>query len=468
MSKNFKNIFTDFEMFIKTLPYSTDSVLNSFAFPFDNSNWSSFINNVINKYSDIFFFKSASYQQTVIGINSAISLQSNDAKSFNSVSKNINHWKKNFNNNWKEVNKQTAPIIFCAAKFDPNNSSVLWEDFPSIRIFVPELIIDISRDDAFGYFNFTIKDKNDRNSLSDKLFSYLNSLEESVKQEAYVLPNIDTVNFNDHNNLYEWSDLFQKVINYLKEGEIKKIVFSKTFNLQIENTINWNNILEKLNNRFPDCYLFLVKKNGSVFFGSSPEMFLKVSGNIAEVESVAGSAARGKQMESDKVLEKFLKMSEKNNKEHTIVSDFISEILIRYSDNVKVIEEKQIRKLDNIQHLITKISAELNSGINVFELIDELFPTPAVCGVPKDKAIQIIKNLEPHDRGLYSGLVGVFDFEERCELAVAIRSALVKENLLTAFAGAGIIKDSDLNEEFLEIKLKSDTILSLFKNETKS
>ena len=468
MINYYKNIITDFETFQNTLPDSNKSILYSFAFKFDGINWSSFINRAVAEYSDLFFFRSANKQQTLIGVNSALILQPNDAASFNSVSKNLNHWRKNFHNNWDKTNKQTVPIIFCAAKFDPNNSSSLWQDFPPIRVFIPEFIIEIKKDDAFGYFNFTLEKNIDSKSLSDKLFSYLNSLEDLVKQNNDVLTEISSVNFDDKKNFSEWSSIFKKAFGFLNEREIKKIVLSKTFNLKIDNSINWNNIIEKLNNRFPDCYLFLIKKNNSIFFGSSPEMFLKVSDNIAEVESVAGSAARSKQIESDQALEEFLKMSEKNIKEHTMVSDYISDILIKFSNNVKIIEEKQIRKLDNIQHLITRISAKLHSEINVFELIDELFPTPAVCGVPKEKAKQIIKNLESHDRGLYSGLVGVFDFEKNCELAVAIRSALVKDNLLTAFAGAGIISDSDAKEEFLEIKLKLDTILSLFTHENKS
>jgi menaquinone-specific isochorismate synthase len=197
-------------------------------------------------------------------------------------------------------------------------------------------------------------------------------------------------------------------------------------------------------------------------------MFLKVSDKIAEVESVAGSAARGEKTESDYELEKFLKTSEKNHQEHVFVSDFITSILIKYSNNVRIIEEKQIRKLDNIQHLITRISAELNSKENLFELIDSLFPTPAVCGVQKESAMNLIRELEPHDRGLYSGLVGLADFEGNCELAVSIRSALVRDNKITAFAGAGLVKNSDPQEEYLETKLKLNTILSLFTNEDKS
>ena len=77
--------------------------------------------------------------------------------------------------------------------------------------------------------------------------------------------------------------------------------------------------------------------------------------------------------------------------------------------------------------------------------------------------MEIIRNLEPHDRGLYSGLVGWMDFDGNCELAVAIRSTLVKNNKVTAYAGAGLVKDSNLEEEFVETKLKMEPILSLFK-----
>jgi len=86
----------------------------------------------------------------------------------------------------------------------------------------------------------------------------------------------------------------------------------------------------------------------------------------------------------------------------------------------------------------------------------------------KDTAMELIRTLENHDRGLYSGLVGVFDFDGNCELAVTIRSALIKGNCVTAFAGAGLLKNSDPEEELLETNLKLNTILSLFENENKS
>jgi menaquinone-specific isochorismate synthase len=223
-------------------------------------------------------------------------------------------------------------------------------------------------------------------------------------------------------------------------------------------------LLEKLSHRFPDCYLFYLKKSKSHFFGSSPELFLKIFGKLAEVESVAGSAPRGERFESDEKLEHFLQSSSKNQKEHKYVTEFISDTLKEYSDKVIIKEEKSVKKLDNIQHLATKISAELKSDVQLLNIIEALFPTPAVCGLPKDEAMSILRKLETHDRGLYSGLIGWMDFEGNCELAVAIRSTLVKNNRVIAYAGAGLVTDSNLEEEFLETKLKLDPILSLFKS----
>jgi len=183
--------------------------------------------------------------------------------------------------------------------------------------------------------------------------------------------------------LKNWNEAVTEAIDKLKNDQLEKIVLSRVYSFVPKSEIKWEKLLSKLHERFPDCYLFFLKKNESIFFGSSPEMFLKVRNSTAEVESVAGSAPRGEKSESDYELERYLKSSDKNHREHLFVSDFISDILIQYSSNVRIIEEKQIRKLDNIQHLITKISAVLNSKENIFELIDSLFPTPAVCGVPK-------------------------------------------------------------------------------------
>ncbi len=154
--------------------------------------------------------------------------------------------------------------------------------------------------------------------------------------------------------------------------------------------------------------------------------------------------------------------SSKNLKEHKFVSDFVSNVVKKYSNKVSSSISPMITKLENIQHLVTKINAELKSNGNFLQLIEELYPTPAVCGVPKNDAMKFIRKNEQHDRGLYSGLIGWMDFNGNCDFSVAIRSALLKGNEITAFAGAGILEDSDIDEEFLETQLKLNPILELF------
>jgi menaquinone-specific isochorismate synthase len=469
MKVNVENILNEFDSFTRSLPNINEPQLISYAFDI-HINDTLLITDVLNELSsDIFLFRIPNNKLTIYGLNSALELASNKIKNFTSLTDNFNYLKNNLISNWDNNNNSNRFILCCSAKFDHKSSSEEWNDFESLRVYVPEFLLAFRNHDVYGGYNFIINSGSNFDIIKSNLVSFLEKLSaitEDLVQTSSQKTCIQST--SDSNELVGWKNIAAIAFKELNEGTVDKLVLSRAYAFNLNATLIWSILLNKLFKRFPDCYLFFIKKNNSVFFGSSPEMFLKVSDNIAEVESVAGSAPRGEKQESDYELERSLKSSKKNHQEHLFVSDFISEILIHYSDKVRIIEEKQIRKLDNIQHLITRISAELTSKENLFELIDSLFPTPAVCGVPKESAMNLLRELESHDRGLYSGLVGIMDFERNCELAVSIRSALVKENKVTAFAGAGLVKNSDPQEEFLETNLKLNTILSLFTDENKS
>jgi len=469
MKINSENILNEFTAFTKTLIEFKKPKLISFAFNLEQFDALSLINNLNKHFDDIFFFRTPNNKLTVYGLNTALELTSNKIKNFTSLTDNYDYWKHNFISNWDDKNKSNRFILCCSAKFDNVKLAEEWIDFESLGVYVPEFLLAFRNDEVYGYYNFIIESGSDLDIIKNNLVSFfekLSAITEELAQTSSQKTFIQST--SDSNELVEWKNITAKAFKELKDGTVNKLVLSRAYSFNLNSKIIWSSLLKELFKRFPDCYLFFIKKNNSVFFGSSPEMFLKVSDNVAEVESVAGSAPRGEKSESDFQFERSLKSSEKNQKEHLFVSDFISDILIKYSNNVRIIEEKQIRKLDNIQHLITRISAELNSKENLFELIDSLFPTPAVCGVQKDIAKDLIRKFESHDRGLYSGLIGLMDFDGNCELAVSIRSALVRENKVTAFAGAGLVKNFDADEEFLETNLKLNTILSLFTDENKS
>ncbi len=469
MQINLDKILNDFNLFAGTLRNINEPQLVNFGFELQNTDALLLIDKLNEISSDIFLFRTPNKKLTVYGLNSALELTSNKINNFKSLTDNFDYWNNNFISNWNDKKESNRFILCCSAKFDQKSSSEEWSDFESLRVHVPKFLLTFQNNAVSGCYNFVLDSKSNfdiitRNlvSLLEKLSTINEDLVQTSSQKTFIQST------SGINELVEWKNLAAKASKELNEGTVNKLVLSRAYSFNLEATIIWSILLNELFKRFPDCYLFFIKKNNSVFFGSSPEMFLKVSENIAEVESVAGSAPRGEKSESDFQFERSLKSSEKNQKEHLFVSDFISDILIKHSNNVRIIEEKQIRKLDNIQHLITRISAELNSKENLFKLIDELFPTPAVCGVPKEIAKDLIGKFESHDRGLYSGLVGILDFDGNCELAVSIRSALVRENRVTAFAGAGLVKNFDADEEFLETNLKLNTILSLFTDENKS
>ena len=460
-------ILKDFSAFTKTLGKLDELHLVSFSFPLEQFDPLTLIDSFNDSFDDIFLFRNPENRLTITGINSALELTSSGKGKFTSVSDKFNYWKKNFRTNLNEIEFETVPIICCTAKFDPLKTSSLWNDFESLRFYVPEFILSIQNSNVTGFYNFML-DKN-LDEISSTLSNYLKKFD-GLSENSFDIsePEINSTLVSGKEEVNGWQVAFNKALAILKSGKVEKLVLSRSYTFTINNPFNWSGLLNKLSQRFNDCYLFFIRRKNSIFFGSSPEMFLKVTGNNAEVESVAGSAPRGKGFETDLQFERVLQTSEKNQQEHLIVSEFISEILIRYSDNVQIVEEKQIRKLNNIQHLITRISAELNSKNKLFELIDSLFPTPAVCGVPKELVMDSIRKIESHDRGLYSGIVGLMDFKGNCEFAVSIRSALVKDKIITAFAGAGLVKNSNSDEEFFETNLKFNTILSLFRNENKS
>ncbi len=464
MRINLQNTLEKFSGFVKLLDVSAKKQLVSFAFKVDTFDVLSSIKSLTSVFNKVFLFKSPDSKYSFVALNTAIEISKSEQNKISEAAKNYEEFKSSFITNWSDIQLDSLPIICTAVKFDSIKKSDEWNDFEAINVFIPELAFYTNNGITYGCFNFFQNENSQFEQVHNHFLTQLTLVKdtidakksESEKNNGYEI-------LEDKNELSLWLETSGNAIEALSTGSIKKLVISRSHSFNLKHKPGWEELLSKLSHRFPDCYLFYLKQNDSHFFGSSPELFLKIFGNLAEVESVAGSAPRGGKFESDEMLEQYLQSSKKNHKEHEYVTDFISDILKKYSDKVIIKEEKRIKKLDNIQHLATKISAELKSDVQLLKIIDALFPTPAVCGLPKDEAMITIRKLEIHDRGLYSGLIGWMDFEGNCELAVAIRSTLIKNNKVTAYAGAGLVKDSNLEEEFIETKLKLDPILSLFK-----
>ena len=448
-------VFTDFRKFIdeNRENFRDDSII-SFAFPINNINLISTLDTINKNYEHVFFYKGANDNYSYIAINRLIELSIQPGK-ISLVAPNISEIQSRIINNWSEYDLENLPVLTGAVNFSADHLNDDWNDFEANKLIVPEIIIYRQLEKTFLVYNHLFSSTNNFDEHLNQFHQIINSLlnvegSNNNNSVVKVAKNGKTENEKD-----EWEKLISDAKEYLKTS-LSKIVLSRKIEFETFDVVHWSNLIGNLNKENPDCYIFMYKSNDAIFFGASPEKFLSVQDKVIDIDAMAGSAAG----DSRDVTRELL--NNKNLKEHKIVTEFICDVLSNYAENITAAEQPLIIKLSDVQHLHTKISAQLQSKEKVLSLIDSLFPTPAVCGIPKEKALKAIRELETHDRGLYSGLIGWINLEMNCEFAVAIRSAFYKNNKLFLYAGSGIVEESVPEDEFLETELKLKTILKLF------
>jgi menaquinone-specific isochorismate synthase len=367
--------------------------------------------------------------------------------------------------NHSDFSEFNLPIFLTSVKFPVKKDSDEWKDFGDIDFIVPKIILFQHSGTCFLIANFFSKSFSHHENFNDFLereTELIYNLE--TRLEDYKPGNTIIKPVNDNNGFENWKNKITSVVEEIKQERIDKVVIARRVDNDIVTPINWQKTFDELNKIFSTCTNFLYKSNESVFFGSTPEVLIKFSGNTFFTEALAGSAMRGENPDKDKALENDLLSSEKNNVEHDAVIDYIRKSVNEFVEKIEVVKNPIVKKLPNIQHLQTSVTGTLKSKEQIFKIISALFPTPAVCGIPKELSLKMIEKTEDFDRGLFSGIVGWFNADYYGEFFVTIRSALVKDNKLYAYAGCGIVDGSDPKEEFEESVLKLKPILSLFNN----
>jgi menaquinone-specific isochorismate synthase len=241
----------------------------------------------------------------------------------------------------------------------------------------------------------------------------------------------------------------------IASGDVKKIVLARVQEMRAGGPLHPLRLLNGLRERFPECYSFSVANGcGQSFIGASPERLVRVSKGVLETEALAGSARRGASASEDAALGAALLSSEKDLREQRHVLDSIVRRLAPLGLTLTFPEAPSLRKLANVQHLHTPVSATLPAGVHLLDALARLHPTPAVGGSPREEAVARIRDLEGFPRGLYAGAIGWMNSRGGGEFLVGIRSALVDGNTARLYAGAGIVAGSDPEKEFAETELK--------------
>ncbi|MBZ0166230.1 MAG: isochorismate synthase, partial [Candidatus Omnitrophica bacterium] len=197
------------------------------------------------------------------------------------------------------------------------------------------------------------------------------------------------------------------------------------------------------------------------FIGATPERLMKMDGARLQTEALAGTMPCGDDEALRDVNRERLIDSEKCRREHDFVVEFLRHHLTRLCKSFESGTQPEVLQLKSVQHLRTSMHGELRAGYTRADVLAALHPTPAVCGYPVEETMGELSRLETFPRGWYAGPVG-FVSHDSCEFAVAIRSGLVKDHLLSLYAGAGIVEGSTALEEWQEVENKISRFMKVF------
>jgi menaquinone-specific isochorismate synthase len=437
--------------------------LISYIFPAGEYEIFSRINNLRKRQEILFYSEKPSENKFFLGVNSILTLTEKGEKRFSSLEKKIKEAGESYVSNRRDYDI-SAPLFMGGMKFTVEHSDDYWKDFEDSTWFIPELIYIKNNGVYYFIFNCLTSSKMRTESLISKLENVLKVFFSDASNEETKELRILQRTGSDPKDKKKWKNQVTGVLEKIKDGGLEKVVLSRKVELTFTSNISAETVLRSLLNNYPECTLFLFHIGRSSFVGASPETLARINGSEMILEILAGSADRGKDSKEDENIENDILKSDKNLAEHRIVVDYIKENLQKIVGNMEV-SEPGIKKLHNIQHLKSEIRLNLNEHISFLNVIGKIHPTPAVCGSPQDTALNYIKKTEPHQRGLYAGLIGWLNLHNEGEFVLAIRSALATGNKLIAYAGCGIVNGSSPDEEYKETELKLKPFLTIFNNE---
>jgi isochorismate synthase len=251
-------------------------------------------------------------------------------------------------------------------------------------------------------------------------------------------------------------DMIAKAVNDIRSGDMHKVVLSRNRQVELPADFNVLHYLDRLTKKYPGAFVYLLcSPELGTWAGATPELLLESEGDHISTVSLAGT----KRLHAE--LEPISLFSQKEIDEQAWVTDYIQDILTSYSSDVSV-NGPTARPAGDIAHLVTDFDARMehNDLHLILLLLQQLHPTPAVCGTPKEKARRYILEAENYARELYSGFLGWIE-DERADVFVNLRCMQLFEGFATLYAGAGIVHDSIPEEEWQETEAKMQTLLSV-------
>ena len=335
----------------------------------------------------------------------------------------------------------------------------LWENIPNSHKSDESPLME------FGIYNDGILyDNRERKSF---YFYYDTNRLEHISYSDVSFGNFAVSEIKDNLDKRKFEYMVKRAKQYIHDGDIFQVVLSRKFNFTADGDfLKVYKLLRQIN---PSPYLYHMKLGARTVIGSSPEMLLRITGNVVETFPIAGTRPITDDKSTNDHLKEEMLHDEKELAEHTMLVDLGRNDIGRVCKygSVQVRELMGVKRFSHVQHMVTHVVGTLDKKYNMFDAMKAVFPAGTVSGAPKIRAMEIIDELEPDERGSYAGAVGYFSFNGCCDFAIAIRSIFMDGNKGFVQTGAGIVSDSIPENEWMETQHKANAMISAIKEASK-
>ncbi len=372
------------------------------------------------------------------------------------------------------------PILSSPAVRFPDASHSDKELLPEAMYFLADTVValDHVQHCTFVIVNAHIKDspRAAYNEATERLEYILNKLQSPApsKVEAKSLSGFPkSLEIKSNTPCDRYLEMVKTAQEHIAAGDIFQVNLSQRF--QQETGADSFSIYRCLRRLNPSPYLFYLDCGPFQLIGSSPEILVRLEGDIAQIDPIAGTRRRGIDQQEDKELATELQRDSKEISEHVMLVDLARNDLGRVCEygSVEVSKYMNVEHYSHVMHLVSRVSGRLQNDQDAFDLLQATFPAGTVTGAPKIRAMQIIQTLETNNRGIYAGAIGCFGFPINCEsaaskekkpkvskmdLCIAIRTIVKRGKTVFLQAGAGIVADSDPQREYQECMHKAKAL----------
>jgi anthranilate synthase component 1 len=256
----------------------------------------------------------------------------------------------------------------------------------------------------------------------------------------------------------DYKEMVRRGIAHCRRGDVFQIVLSRCFSQAF--TGDDFKVYRALRSINPSPYLFYFDFGSFRIFGSSPETHCRIAGGTAYIDPIAGTFRRTGDDEKDKLLVQQLLADPKENAEHVMLVDLARNDLSRNTTNVHLDFFKEVQYYSHVIHLVSRVAGQVEAGKNTIRIYADTFPAGTLSGAPKIRAMELIRDIESHNRGAYGGCIGYIGLNGDLNQAITIRSFISKNNVLYYQAGAGIVSQSNENSELQEVNNKLGALKS--------